>query len=304
MLRLMLTFDDFDAWGDAVSGANLRLVCDSVENPAWTLGILDLGRVVVQIASEGGGNICFGANTHGGPILFIPLTFAREHLVNGEPLDEESLFAIPRGADFSICVRRRAHAWCSVALPADLHGPLGSLTASTRVTGSAGSVTRLVRLVQGIASTLVDRPAGTAGHRAAASDLIEAVTACLPAVPSQRTPLGRPRHDRAGIVRRVMQTIEAAPTIPSVADLAADVGVNGRTLLRSFRETYGVSPKQYLTLRSLHRIRRILSAGAPGDETVANVLVRNGIWEFGRFAGRYRRHFGELPSRTLQRARG
>ena len=54
----MLTFDDFDAWGDAVSGAHLRLVCDVVETPAWSLGILDLGGVVVQVASEGGGNVC------------------------------------------------------------------------------------------------------------------------------------------------------------------------------------------------------------------------------------------------------
>jgi AraC family ethanolamine operon transcriptional activator len=36
---------------------------------------------------------------------------------------------------------------------------------------------------------------------------------------------------------------------------------------------------------------------------VADVLTRHGIWEFGRFAGRYYRHFGELPSQTLSRAR-
>jgi AraC family ethanolamine operon transcriptional activator len=36
---------------------------------------------------------------------------------------------------------------------------------------------------------------------------------------------------------------------------------------------------------------------------VAEVLVGHGIWEFGRFAGRYRAHFGELPSQTLLRAR-
>jgi AraC family transcriptional regulator, ethanolamine operon transcriptional activator len=34
------------------------------------------------------------------------------------------------------------------------------------------------------------------------------------------------------------------------------------------------------------------------------VLTRHGIWEFGRFAARYRRQFGELPSTTLGRARG
>jgi len=31
------------------------------------------------------------------------------------------------------------------------------------------------------------------------------------------------------------------------------------------------------------------------------VLVQHGIWEFGRFAARYRRQFGETPSETLGR---
>jgi AraC family ethanolamine operon transcriptional activator len=57
-------------------------------------------------------------------------------------------------------------------------------------------------------------------------------------------------------------------------------------------------------LRELHRIRRILAGGAAGDATVAEVLARHGIWEFGRFAGRYRRQFGELPAKTLRRGRG
>ena len=56
--------------------------------------------------------------------------------------------------------------------------------------------------------------------------------------------------------------------------------------------------------RELHGIRRILCARAPLDGTVADVLTRHGIWEFGRFAARYRRQFGELPSETLRRARG
>jgi AraC family ethanolamine operon transcriptional activator len=62
-------------------------------------------------------------------------------------------------------------------------------------------------------------------------------------------------------------------------------------------------PKKYLMLRELHAVRRVLSSGAAGHSTVADVLVGHGIWEFGRFAGRYRAHFGELPSQTLLRAR-
>jgi methylphosphotriester-DNA--protein-cysteine methyltransferase len=100
-----------------------------------------------------------------------------------------------------------------------------------------------------------------------------------------------------------MAAIDTAPTSPTTTALAGLVGVTDRTLLRTFHETYGLPPKQYLMLRELHRIRRILRTGATDDATVADVLALHGIWEFGRFAARYRRQFGELPSDTLRHAR-
>lgn len=300
----MRTFDDFDAWGETVSGASLQLACDSVETGVWTHGIVDLGGVVLQVATEGGGNLCYGANTHTGPILFVPLTHASEHVVNGERLDDDSLLAIPRGADFRICVRKRAHGWCSIALPFDLGVSLRKHSASERIQCHAGSVPRLRDLVKGIAATLLDQPPGSAAHRVAGVELVDAVVDCLPAAPPSQAAKGRPRLDRAEIVRRAMAAIEAAPSVPTAADLARHVGVTDRTLLRTFQETYGVPPKRYLLLRELHLIRRTLRAGAGPDTTVADVLTRHGIWEFGRFAARYRRQFGETPSETLRIARG
>jgi AraC family ethanolamine operon transcriptional activator len=100
-----------------------------------------------------------------------------------------------------------------------------------------------------------------------------------------------------------MAHLESTATVPTAAELARDVGVTGRTLLRTFQETFGLPPKKYLMLRQLHGVRRILRTGAPKDSTVADVLTRSGIWEFGRFASRYRRQFGELPSETLRRGR-
>lgn len=54
ILNAMQMFDDFDAWAETISGASLRLACDAVETPAWALGALQLGDVVLQVASEGG----------------------------------------------------------------------------------------------------------------------------------------------------------------------------------------------------------------------------------------------------------
>ncbi len=299
----MLTFDDFDAWGEVVSGAHLRLACDAVEHRRWTLGILDLGRVVLQVASEGGGNLCYGANAHDGPILFVPLTRAGEHVVNGRALDEDSLLAIPRGADFSIRVRRRAHSWCSIALPADAPIAAELPPGSVRLACRPGAVGALGRRAQQIAAALLGRPGEMQARRAAAGELLDAVNACLPGTQPPRTTVGRPRADRAEIIRRSMEVIEAAPAMPPAAEIARRIGVNDRTLLRTFQETFGVPTKRYLLLRELHGVRTTLNQGAPDDATLADVLARHGIWEFGRFAGRYRRHFGELPSETLRRAR-
>jgi transcriptional regulator GlxA family with amidase domain len=101
-----------------------------------------------------------------------------------------------------------------------------------------------------------------------------------------------------------MAAIDGQAMLPTAADLARDVGVTSRTLLRTFQETFGVPPRQYLILRELHAVRRSLRTAAGADATVADVLARHGVWEFGRFAARYRRHFGESPSVTLSRVRG
>ena len=297
----MRRFEDFDAWGDAINGASLRLACDGVEIREWALGAVDLGGVVLQVAEEGGGNICYGGNAHAGTILFLPITHAASHIVNGEPLNDETLLAIPRGADFRIPIRKRAHAWCSIALPFDVpgfgpHAPAG-------ITGNGAAVPRLRHLVASIVTSLLERPDASPAHLAAGKELAAATVACLThGVPSLPM-VGRPRLDRGEIVRRAMAVLEAAAIVPEAADLARDVGVTSRTLLRTFQETFGVSPKRYLMLRELHAVRRRLLDRCRDDMTVADVLTEHGIWEFGRFADRYRRQFGELPSETLRRVR-
>lgn len=300
----MIRFDDFDAWGDAISGASLRLACDAVETRAWALGAVDLAGVVLQMAWEGGGTFCYGGNMHPGPILFVPLTHASEHIVNGERLDDDSLLAIPRNADFRITVRRRAHAWCSIALPFDVAASFSESAVSARIRCSDGAVPRLRRLVTAISESLLARPGGTAAHVAAGRQLAAAAIECLPVREPEAIRTGRPRLDRAEIVRRAMAVIDSATIVPTAAELAELVGITNRTLLRAFQETFCVPPRQYLLLRELHAVRRSLRAADSDESTVADVLTGHGIWEFGRFAARYRRQFGESPSATLVKARG
>jgi AraC-like DNA-binding protein len=86
-----------------------------------------------------------------------------------------------------------------------------------------------------------------------------------------------------------------------VSELATQAGVPERTLRRVFNEYYGIGPREYLLLRQLNKVRRNLLVSDCDQTTVTDVLTRWGVWELGRFSGRYRRQFGELPSATLRR---
>lgn len=293
-------YDDFDAWGEAVQTADLRMVCDAVERRSWRLKAGGIGDVFLQMADEGGGNLCHGANMHTGIQLFVPLSHAAGHICNCEPLNAGSLLVIPPGADFSIHVMRRAHSWLAIALPARLNEVWPTPLDGSRVLRPGDhAVGRLValadRMLGGDAATL---PHGAA-QDAAVAELVEAAGQCLVELTPKAPAPGRPRIDRGEIIRRSMAALETeAVDRPSVGQLATVAGVTERTLARAFRETFGTSPMQYVLLRQLHAVRRGLRA-APDDATVSAILVRHGIWDHGRFAARYRRHFGESPSATL-----
>jgi AraC-like DNA-binding protein len=111
------------------------------------------------------------------------------------------------------------------------------------------------------------------------------------------------RLSRTEIIWRSRAALDEREDQPlHVSELATLVGVSERTLRRAFHEYFSVGPRTYLLLRQLHQVHRDLLSSHPEETTVTDVLTRWGVWELGRFAGRYKRHFGEPPSRTLHRA--
>ena len=88
----------------------------------------------------------------------------------------------------------------------------------------------------------------------------------------------------------------------SMADLVAHCGVAERSLNKHFRAFLDLSPMRYLRRLRLAAARETLLAGGPGI-SVTEVAKRCCFNHFGRFAGEYRRSFGESPSATLRHGR-
>lgn len=87
-----------------------------------------------------------------------------------------------------------------------------------------------------------------------------------------------------------------------VDDLAQAAGVSPRTLERHFREFLGTTPLGWVRSARLALARRKLLQPGPED-SVTGIALSSGFQQLGRFATRYRQHFGELPSQTLRRVR-
>jgi len=88
----------------------------------------------------------------------------------------------------------------------------------------------------------------------------------------------------------------------SINAIAGAASVSRRTLQRAFHDVLGETVQDYVLKLRLHRIRHDLASDVEAVCTVAVVANRWGISELGRFSGRYRAFFGELPSHTLRSA--
>jgi AraC-like DNA-binding protein len=85
-----------------------------------------------------------------------------------------------------------------------------------------------------------------------------------------------------------------------MSKLASITGVTARTLQNSFRRYLGQSPTEYIRsvrLRTVHQALRT----ADKNVSVTDILIRCGVYDFGRFAGLYKKRYGLLPSETLKK---
>jgi AraC-like DNA-binding protein len=130
----------------------------------------------------------------------------------------------------------------------------------------------------------------------------EVLDALLSSVePTPLAPLVRPRRDVALRAEAFLRRSMDEPV--RIEEVCAAAGASRQSLHASFRAVFGTSPMAYWKCLRLSAARDDLRNASRGT-TVAAVAMRWGFFRLGYFSGDYRAMFGEMPSETLERARG
>ncbi len=308
-------FTDFDGFAAAISEVDGVMLLQNPTRHSWSLSSADVSGVHIQLGRLGSGNIFEGQSYAHGTVFYLPLTDTCTYLGWGTPIEKDAVMIAAPSSEFLISTKFE-HDWCSIFVPTvDIAGngdrdepSLASEKVISQITRpdrrTAGRFRTSVSELMSVAakypqfeSSLASTVAG-AGLRELTNEILGQPQA------SELHRGGRPRVPRREIIRRSLELLEEQSRESVViTDLTAAAGVSERTLRTAFQERYGVGPARYLLLRHLHRVRRDLRAADPEEVTVADVLLQHGEWQFGRFAARYRRLFGELPSETLRARR-
>jgi AraC-like DNA-binding protein len=104
-------------------------------------------------------------------------------------------------------------------------------------------------------------------------------------------------------VKRAEEVMRAKLDEPlTIAQVAADTGVSVRRLQLIFKKMRQTSPREVLTDFRLEKVHGLLVK--PDCElSIFQAALDCGFTHLGRFAGAYKKRFGELPSQTLRKTR-
>ncbi|TWU04195.1 transcriptional regulator EutR [Symmachiella macrocystis] len=308
-------FQNFDEFADSIRDVDAKMMLHNAKRHTWSVLQTSIPGVDIQVGSLGSGNIVEGQARSDGYLFYLPLTVACAYTANGTVLDRHSFMVLEPGCEFSVCTQME-HDWCSFFVPNDIFARSGNQLEPTngsskmicRVTPSNVQIANRVQTILSQIMTLdakyrlESKEPATTCAAAELTKLASSIVGTLPA--AQPLQIGRRKISRHEIIFRSKKFLEERYDEPIlVGELAAAAEVSERTLRTAFNEYYGLSPARYLQLRQLHQVQRALRAASPDVVSVSDAMLSSGVWEFGRFASRYRRTFGELPSETLKTRR-
>lgn len=308
-----IIFRDFDEFADAINGVNGRFIPTTRSLSDWWVQVESIGRLPIQQLQAGCGTTFAGDGADRALTVGIPTSISQQIRVDGEGLESNSLILIKQRQPFMVSSRLPTR-WAGITLPldhpsldpallqclitqADQRGGPHVQATLPEVVATRALITRLLSASDSV--ELVN----AAAIRFAEDDIMTTVSRLLEScsryqgVSKQR----RPRFPRERVVAKALAFIEEHEGQPLfMSDLCAATDVRERTLRNIFSEYFGIGPMRLLKVRQLREIRAALTSAEHGEQKIASIAARFGVWDHSAFARHYKALFDETPSMTLR----
>jgi AraC-like DNA-binding protein len=245
-----------------------------------------------RVVQQGGlprNQVCFAVPMHSGD---------GEPVAQGRSLPMDALLVLRGGAEFTI---QRPRNMELLAVTVDSDGFWSHLDAAKLAIPRRATQSSVLRTSIDAADDLRERVlallAGTDPGPAAPALVLEALIRSLAAAAEVTPSIG---HATAAylLAETHRMVVEAAPDVPSVAEVCARLRVSRRTLQNSFHLLAGTTPLDFMRAIRLNAVRDSLRNSDHFDLSVGQAASDSGFDHLSHFAQRYGALFGELPSRT------
>lgn len=229
----------------------------------------------------------------------------------GRITDDEAILVFPASGGYESFSEPGFLAW-TISISEDRLDSISSSLGIPTVDDIAGSGDTIIRCNRSSMDSLrlsisnicsaVSKSSGLLNRTSLFKELNDELpTQLLLALCQNREMLVESPNCRQKAIRNSREFIEANYGDVTVQELCRVSGVSWRTLDYAFKEKMGIGPKKYLEAFRLNKAHQELSLSS-GDSKISDIANRWGYWHMGRFAGNYRKFFGELPSETLSKS--
>ncbi len=267
----------------------------------WSVDVADLG-----------GHVRAAGALHPGTIAILSVQRTSDATICRVPMQQDMMLVIPAGHEITASILPRLQ-YTTVVLPVERWVEIGAAATGREIpvptspfairvpSDKAARVSGLPESLAAASSLPLklrkgELPAPLVSHLSSVAELLAEAEGHSPV-------LHRGQQHRIRQAWLACDYIHAhLDEVITIERLCREAGASRRQLEYAFRSVFGVAPHEFVELARLNECRRRLRSAREGGSSITRIAMEAGFTHLSRFAGSYRRLFGELPSETLRLA--